>query len=149
MSEVDRAAAHARLEDYALQLRLYSHLHEQVHDVRPVRCRLVFLNEIQVGNPKAKWRDYAATSLSTEEWAAAEGAMSSEHPGMFFSVPAAEEHVRGAVESFRHTGRRILEARRNDAYPPPAESELPDTQTCDACDLRFSCAPACEVHRYK
>lgn len=147
-SAIDRAAAEARLADYALQLRLYSHLHEQVHEVRPARCRLVFLNEVDVGRSRAAWKDYDAAPLSTAEWTAAEAGMTSPDRGLFFSVSSSEGDVKEAVESFRGTGRKILDARRRDSFPAPAERELPDSQTCDACDLRHSCTPACKIHRY-
>lgn len=144
---VDRAAAKDRLEDYTLQLRIYSHLYERVHGIRPTGCRLVFLNEIPTPVTEVPWNKFVATSLTTKEWQQAESNMEGGKPGIFFSVPVLATHVDGAMAQFRQTGQLILEARRRDAYPPP--KRLPDSGTCDACDLRYGCSTACEKHGYK
>jgi len=146
VANVDRAAAQARLDDYSLQLRLYAYLHKEVYGEAPAACRLVFVNEIEVGENGNDWADYNARPLNSGIWKPEDS--SEDRPGIFFSVSVAPHEVSKALSSFRETGRAILAARRADAWPAPAESHLPDSATCDACDLRYSCAPACAVHRY-
>ncbi len=107
------------------------------------------MNEVGVDGDSVPWAAYDATALPAEEWRAAEGAMEGNQPGLFFSVSSGQREVREAIESFRQTGKDILSARRRDAYPPPPREKLPDSQTCDACDLRYSCTTACEVHLYR
>ena len=144
-AEIDRAAARDRLADYTLQLRLYAHLHREVYSEAPTACRLVFLNEIEVEDNPPDWPTYNANPVSASFWKPDDG--SSDRPKLFFSVSVGEQEVLEAIAGFRETGRAILRARRQDAWPAP--STLPDTATCDACDLRYSCAPACAVHGYQ
>jgi hypothetical protein len=144
-AEVDRAAARDRLADYTLQLRLYAHLHHEVYAEAPTACRLVFLNEIDVEKDPVDWSAYKAAPVDPSFWKPDEG--STDRPRLFFSVSVGEQEVSAAITGFRETGRAILSARRQDAWPAP--STLPDTATCDACDLRYSCAPACALHGYR
>jgi len=143
-AEIDRAAARDRLADYTLQLRLYAHLHREVYAEAPTACRLVFLNEIDVEDDTPDWTDYNANPVSASLWTPDDG--SSDRPRIFFSVSVGEQEVSEAIAGFRETGRAILTARRRDTWPAP--STLPDTATCDACDLRYSCAPASAAHGY-
>jgi hypothetical protein len=145
-AEIDRAAAQARLADYTLQLLLYAHLHREVYQEAPTACRLVFINEIKVDDEAADWAQYNARPVGADAWKPDDSA--SDQPGLFFSVSVGEDQVLTALSGFRETGRAILAARRRDAWPAPDEARLPDTATCDACDLRYSCGPACAVHRY-
>lgn len=143
-ADIDRAAAQERLADYTLQLRLYAHLHREVYGEAPTACRLVFLNEIEVEDDAPDSVDYGARAVTASFWKPEGGP--AEQPGLFFSVAVGAQEVSQAVTGFRETGRAILSARRQDAWPAP--QMLPDTATCDACDLRYSCAPACVVHGY-
>lgn len=151
-SEIDLRAAHARLREYDLQLRLYAYLHERVYMQRVARCKLLFISEVMLPSAslpedRTQWSQFAAQPLSDDEWQDTSDAQGGS--GLFYSVQIGEEQVDDALQQFGGVAARIIECRRNDVWPAPEVAQLPDKATCDACDGRWTCPTADSQHDYR
>ena len=106
------------LESYEFQMRVYAHLYERRHGVRPDKAVLYFLNEL-----------YGATAPTTRPVNAV------------LEVSLAPGDVSQAVVEFARTVRDIEQARATDLWAPPLPSQIA-AQTCAVCDLRWDCQTA-------
>lgn len=103
------------LEAYEFQMRVYAHLYERRHGVRPSKAVLYFLNEL----------DFASAPTSRPVNAV-------------FEVDLSPREVARAVAEFSATVRQIDVSRGIDQWPAPPTTDV-SLQTCTVCDLRWDC----------
>ena len=104
------------LEDYEYQMLVYSSLFKLRNGYYPTKGVIYFLGELNVENLN--------TSPSTAR----------------LEVSLDEARMKEAMKSFDDTVEDIKNARRTQAWDPPANgSKTAGKETCDACDIRASC----------
>lgn len=101
-------------KNYEWQMLVYAELYRLRTDAFPARAVVYFMNELE-GVNRAKGRPQFAT----------------------LDVTITEERVREALTRFDADARAIMQHRRDGNWPTPLEP--PDTKTCNACDVRYSC----------
>jgi hypothetical protein len=116
------------LESYEFQMRVYAHLYEQRHGVRPAKAILYFMNELDGAKPP-----------------------SSRPANAVLEVTLSRIDITRAVSEFTKTVHDIEQARLADAWPAATPHDI-SAQTCAVCDLRWDCTTAsqngCGALRY-
>jgi putative RecB family exonuclease len=115
----------AELETYVYQMLVYAELYRQQTGSYPARSVLVFLGEL--GND-SRWNAVAGEPARFQE--------------LFYAVDpvSGKIDVKTAIHDF---GRTVDEIEAERSRPYEQQWRVPthavDIQTCDACDIRFSC----------
>jgi len=108
------------LESYEFQMRVYAHLYERRHGVRPDKAVLYFLNELDGATPPV-----------------------TRPVNAIFEVSLDLGDVSLAVAEFAQTVQDIEQARAANVWPPATMTEI-SPQTCAVCDLRWDCSTAAQ-----
>lgn len=98
---------------YEFQMLVYGELYKERNGIYPQRAVLYFLAELdnQTSRP----------------------------PNAAMTVQFDAARIQQALLDFDRTVGMIENARNTDSWPAPAPVDKPDKQTCDICDLRWSC----------
>jgi len=104
-----------KLNDYEFQMLVYGELYKIKKGKYPAKGVLYFINELT--NPKSINQVHVID----------------------FTRPYNIERIKQAMKSFSETVRNIEDCKKNDRWDPPDEDKLPGDETCDICDLRWSC----------
>ena len=112
------------MRDYEYQMRVYAELYRQQTGTYPARCALVFVGELSDDD---RWDD-SAPDLGM-------------FPRLIYTIHPNPSHIETALSDFHQTVEDI-EAERTMPYFEQWEAPTypPDTQTCEACELRFNCS---------
>ena len=118
---------HRVMQDYELQMRIYSLLYSEKYEKEPEEAVLVFMNELKSDPP-----------TQNEERRA------------FFRMKVDPEDQERALKSFTHSVQLIEKERFKDGirWSPPPIDQVPERHTCDGCDFRWGCNSAIAAHRY-
>ncbi len=104
------------LEDYTFQMQVYASLYNSRNGHYPVKGVIYFLGELSEEN------------------------INSRPPEAVLEVPVDPPEMNKALSSFDRTVQDIETSREKDEWnPPEGGHETAGKETCDACDLRFSC----------
>lgn len=112
------------LTDYEYQMRVYAELYRQQTGEYPARCVLVFVGEL--GDDR-RWEMSAGVARH--------------FPNLFYIVQPNPAHIERAMDDFHQTVELIELERAKpfaEQWAPPAHSV--DAATCEACEIRYSCA---------
>jgi putative RecB family exonuclease len=102
---------------YEYQMYVYAELYRARNGVYPAKAVLYFLNELSDG-PRPSVRPY----------------------GALYEVPLDAEHIREAMSNFEATVQAIEESLRLHSWEVPSAAHDPGDETCDICDIRWSCS---------
>ena len=113
------AASDPVMQDYRLQMSVYAELYRARTGSYPQKAILYFLNELKTdpGEPEPKTRPPRAVYE------------------VDFSDPAI---IQKALQAFDQTAKDIIVCKQSQTWAEPLRQ--PDQQTCDICDLRWSCS---------
>lgn len=117
VSNRDRAELNRRrLQMYRFQMYVYAELYRQRNGVYPAKAILYFLNELNDG-PVPTTRPRNA----------------------LYEVDFDEGAIQEAMEDFEITVEEIEQSLDTNQWPAPPSDEDPGPETCDICDIRWSC----------
>lgn len=103
-------------QKYVFQMRVYAELYRYRHGVLPDKAVLVFINELR--NPNATYEDLTIeVSLEADE------------------ISNAMEYFENVVIKIEKENSKPFQQ----AWSAPEINERPDENTCNICDLRWSC----------
>lgn len=105
-----------RLQMYEFQMYVYAELYRARNGVYPAKGVLYFLNELE-GEPAPIERP----------------------PKALYEVTFGPEKIQQALDDFEHTVRAIEQSRKENNWPAPSRDRDPGNETCDICDIRWSC----------
>ena len=109
---------------------VYAELYKQQSGKLPARCVLVHLGEF---NREGRWRKYESGRKGLIE----------AFPDLIQVIDLKKGKIRKAMKTFGDTVDAI-EAERDKPFakqwPAPKRSAAPGDETCDACELRYSCS---------
>lgn len=113
----------SELRDYEFQMKVYAELYHQQTGAYPARAVLVFVGEL---GDDSRWR--------------LAGGAARRFPDLFYTVHPNPADVAAAMSDFHHTVEAI-EAERSANYSLQwqAPAHPVDLNTCEACELRYSC----------
>lgn len=107
-----------KLMRYKLQMLVYAKLYKMKYGKYPLKGVLYFMNELNI----VPIPDLRPTQAIYE---------------IDFRDPLNKDQIELAMESFSETVRKIEQCKLSDSWIAP--EEVPDNETCDICDLRWSC----------
>jgi hypothetical protein len=112
------------LTDYTYQMRVYAELYHLQTGEYPARCVLVFVGELG----------------DDERWRISRG-VARRFPDLFYIVQPTPAHIRRAIDDFHGTV-ELIEAERAKSFSQQwaAPAHVVDEATCEACEIRYSCA---------
>jgi hypothetical protein len=105
-----------RLQMYQFQMYVYAELYRSRNGVYPAKAILYFLNELNDG-PSPTNRP----------------------PNALYEVSFDESVIQQALADFGNTVDAIEQSRGLDQWPAPSQEQDPGKETCDICDIRWSC----------
>lgn len=111
------------LKDYIWQMCVYAELYKTKTGVYPAKAILYFVNELDSDSPLSK-RPIRAV----------------------YEVNFSQEQVKDAMQDFDITAKDIIACKKSQQWPTP--STLPDEETCNICDVRWSCSVVRYSKRY-
>jgi hypothetical protein len=107
---------HRRLQMYEFQMYVYAELYRARNGVYPAKAVLYFLNELNDG-PRPIRRPSNA----------------------LYEVVFDQEVIQQALDNFEAIVDVIEQSRDLDQWPAPPPTQDPGKETCDICDIRWSC----------
>jgi hypothetical protein len=117
VSDPDRAELNRRtLDMYRYQMYVYAELYRARNGVYPAKGVLYFLNELGDGSPPL-----------------------ARPPAALYELLFEQSDVERALDEFEITVHEIESSRDRDQWPHPPAGRDPGKETCDICDIRWSC----------
>jgi putative RecB family exonuclease len=120
VAQSGRKIGERKIEKYRYQMRVYAQLYKLKTGKLPRCGRLYFMNELIDKSPDETKRQRAIITID-------------------FTDPAEFKKITKAVETFDGTVKEIEHCRELDRWDPPKNEDIHDKDTCDGCDLRWSC----------
>jgi hypothetical protein len=114
------------LQDYIWQMCVYAELYRVKTGVYPARAILYFLNELDSKPPAPP--------------------VTSRPPRAVYEVNFTPTLIREAMDAFNLTAQDIITCKNTQQWPLPANT--PPTETCNACDIRWSCSAVTYTQRF-
>ena len=114
---------------YKFQMLVYAGLYREKTGNYPLKGIIYFINELD-RTPEPTTRPSQAVYT------------------IDFRDPENLDKIDEAMRIFDETVQKIEEDKRRDVWEPPSLEEIPDKETCDICDLRWSCPVAREAYKY-
>jgi len=112
-------------ERFDFQMLVYAELYQARNGVYPAKAVLYFMNEL-AGDPAPTTRPANA----------------------LYEVPLDPKRIQQAVNVFATTVQQIEQCHASDQWKPPPPKKTPGKETCDICDIRWSCPSAKYEMRY-
>lgn len=109
-----------KFERYVFQMLVYAELYREKYGSYPLKGVLYFMNELDT-NPEPNTRPPQAIYE------------------IDFRDPYNLRRIHDAISNFDYTVRRIENDKERDRWDPPPYDRRPDDETCNICDLRWSC----------
>lgn len=113
------------LRDYTFQMQVYAMLYKLRNGDYPHKAIIYFVGELSDGDPQTA------------------------PPSAMMEVPLSVKEIDVALSFFDETVRNIVNSRNTNTWEPPQDGhETAGRETCDACDIRFSCPSEKYPHKF-
>lgn len=111
------------IKQYKFQMNVYAELYRMRTGVFPKKAILYFINELDKNTKKRPDKAYHEVEIKPET-------------------------VQEAMKFFEDTVRQIDGCRNTNVWNAPQRGDIPPTETCDICDIRWSCKSRNYPRRY-